>query len=113
MRLFPKQPGVRDDRWVPLAGPTSQRASAGYRRHARGGWAAAWLASGGVLAHAGGADARGVVGRGERKPAQKGEKAFSSFLFFSSCKTEILNYFQCIFQNKFESILRNYFGICF
>ena len=49
---------------------------------------------------------RGSWPRKERKP-------FLLFFFFLLAKTEILNYFQCIFQNKFESILRDYFGICF
>ena len=59
---------------------------------------------------------RGVLGRGERETAQE-RKLF--LLFFSFCKTEILNhfvnqfpnYFQTIFQNKFDSILRDYFGV--
>ena len=40
LRPTPNRPEVGDDRWVPLAGPTSQRAGEGSAR----GWAKAWAA---------------------------------------------------------------------
>ena len=107
----PIRPEVGDDRWVPLAGPTSQRAGEGSAR----GWAKAWAAVLQASSGAGGGPRpmravrarkgkrrEGLVelGRGESEPAQKGEKAFF-FSFF--CKTEILNYFANQFSNYFQT----------
>ena len=78
--LSPKQTEVGDDRWVPLAGPTSQRAGESSARGwakawaEAGRWAAAWL--GGPLAK--GREGRRELGRGRESRPRK-ERGLSFF----------------------------------